>query len=393
MRAWGTQTAVTNLPDDVAALTNVTQVAASGFGGDAFALAGGHLYHWGVGTLASNVPAALDSKTVTQLSISYGTGSAVTSDDGVYAWTSVDDSGFAAPEANVSSIAGLAAGYSNTTQSLALLTSYHAVTKPTLSNTSPTVGSVLTATDATFSLTGGTVTGQWFRGDTAIEGATGTTYTVADADINAQLSYKSTAVLNNETASSQSDKTKAVPGAAASLSLTAAAASYGRAAAVTAKVASTGSVSGTVVFKVDGKPAGTGNLVAGSARVNLPASLAAGAHTVTATYAGNSSVSAANGSLRVNVAQATSTAKVVLPKKAKKGKKAKISVSIVASGGVATGKVTVTVGKSKATGTLSGGKASVTIKLKKKGKQKVTVVYGGDRNVRGSRASGSLKVK
>lgn len=97
----------------------------------------------------------------------------------------------------------------------------------------------------------------------------------------------------------------------------------------------------------------------------------------------------------VTVVKTTSKTKIVA-----KGGKKKATITVTVKPGTkvaATGKVKVTVskGKKKVTKnlTLKSGKASFVAKKLKKGKYKVSAVYAGDKNVKGSKSSTSVKVK
>jgi hypothetical protein len=441
LRAWGGNLAtgnVANAPTTLAGVTDIAACAQTGFA----VTSDGALTTWGSdgGSIRTDAP----TSGIKSVACSANAGYAIKTDGSLVSWGSASNTGFEIPAsltaavsggAKITSITGSGAGVAATADNgavwawgdtalaaeptpaglagagvsaiaagggaaYALAPKVLVAAKPTIAGTAK-VGQVLTATDASFS-GGGTVSGQWLRvsgaTSTPIANATSVTYTPTSADAGKTLVYRSTSTKSGSTAvSADSDATAAVEATAppaSSVTVAAPAARYGKAATVTVKVASSGAVSGNVAVTLDGKALKTVALASGAAVVALPATLNAGRHTVTASYAGNGTSAAASASAAITVAKATSTTKVKLPKTAKKGKKVKAVVTVATSGGTATGTVTVKIGKAKGTGVVKGGKATVTIKLaKKKGKQAVSVTYAGNANTTGSSAKGSLKVK
>jgi Bacterial Ig-like domain (group 3) len=141
---------------------------------------------------------------------------------------------------------------------------------------------------------------------------------------------------------------------------------------------------GSVELKAGSTVIGTGNLVAGSATITVPKTLAAGSHTLTAVYVGSTVLMAshsAGAAFKVTKAKATVTAKLA-KKSVATTAKAKVAVTVKTAGSVATGKVTIKDGsKVVATGRLAHGKVVVTLPKLKPGKHKLTVVYTGSPNV------------
>ena len=91
------------------------------------------------------------------------------------------------------------------------------------------------------------------------------------------------------------------------------------------------------------------------------------------------------GSMTVTTApKQSSTTKATAPTSIKKGKNLKVSVTVTTAS-PATGKVTAKEGsKSLASATLSGNKATITVKGLKPGKHTIKVVYAGDSTTNGS---------
>ena len=160
------------------------------------------------------------------------------------------------------------------------------------------------------------------------------------------------------------------------------------------QVTSDGDVSGgTVHATVDGTTLPDVVLTGPTAKVPLPATLAAGHHTVTVTYAGNAETAAASpaqATVTVAKASTTTTAKAARPRRGKVA----VSVKVTAPGSsvAPTGKVTGTVnGKAIRATTLRHGTARVTVPLKK-GTNKIVLHYPAGSNFAGS-SSKTITVK
>jgi hypothetical protein len=128
------------------------------------------------------------------------------------------------------------------------------------------------------------------------------------------------------------------------------------------------------------------------------AGLAVGRHTLTVKYAGTETVLASQGSTTFTVAKAASSigSVSVAPKKIKAKKTAaKLVVRVASPAGAATGTVTVKLkGKTVGSAALKGGKATVKLKkFAKKGKQTLTVTYGGSATVVGASKTVKVTVK
>lgn len=178
---------------------------------------------------------------------------------------------------------------------------------------------------------------------------------------------------------------------------------YGSAASLTVNVAVDGVPSaGKVKVAIDGEEVGTTEVNAsGTATIELPGTLAAGSHEVTATLAAKPGVEAASASATLTVTKAASTTKLKLAKKKiKKSKKGAVTVTVAAAGlpaGVSpTGTITVYDGSKKiATATLTeagGGVVKVTLPKLKAKKHTIKVSYAGDANIAGSSGKATLTV-
>jgi hypothetical protein len=160
---------------------------------------------------------------------------------------------------------------------------------------------------------------------------------------------------------------------------------FGQALTFTATVKSTttGTPTGIVTFEDFAKIIGTGALGAGVAKFTT-ASLAAGAHSITAVYGGSVSFGSSTSAVlkqTVNKA-ATSTTLVSAPDPSTVGQTVTFTATVkAASPGTPTGTVTFKEGAATlATGTLTGGKATFTTSKLAKGTHSITAGYGGSTN-------------
>lgn len=162
--------------------------------------------------------------------------------------------------------------------------------------------------------------------------------------------------------------------------------SYGRTGTVTVTVASGSGSTGNVTAKVGTLNLGTKATAAGKAVFTLPANLAAGTRSVTATYAGNAEVAGVTATKAFNRAKAKVTITESFPATVAKKKKAVGTVTIKlspASGLKPTGLVTIKLGtKVVGKGTLtSAGTVKITLSALTKGTKTLSIVYGGSANV------------
>jgi hypothetical protein len=160
---------------------------------------------------------------------------------------------------------------------------------------------------------------------------------------------------------------------------------FGQALTFTATVKSTttGIPTGIVTFEDFAKIIGTGALGAGVAKFTT-ASLAAGAHSITAVYGGSVSFGSSTSAVlkqTVNKA-ATSTTLVSAPDPSTVGQTVTFTATVkAATSGTPTGTVTFKEGAATlATGTLTGGKATFTTSKLAKGTHSITAGYGGSTN-------------
>lgn len=142
-------------------------------------------------------------------------------------------------------------------------------------------------------------------------------------------------------------------------------------AAATARVTVTGasaSPSGTVQLREGGKVVATGTLVGtgkvARATITLPRTLTVGTHALTATFTGSSQVAGSSGSATLRVVKAAP--RVTLSAASwtvKKQSRPTVTVRVTGAEGAPapTGKVTLAVGSTTLTGTLSNGKVSFTL--------------------------------
>ncbi|WP_245528084.1 ExeM/NucH family extracellular endonuclease [Cellulomonas gilvus] len=141
--------------------------------------------------------------------------------------------------------------------------------------------------------------------------------------------------------------------------------------AVTARVTVTGATvapAGTVQIRKGGTVLATATLAAtgkvGKATVVLPRTLGTGTHTLTAVYAGSSSVAGSSDTATLKVTAAKPSVTLGAASwTVKKGSQPKVTVTVTgaANAPVPTGKVTLVVGSKTLTGTLSGGQVTFTL--------------------------------
>jgi hypothetical protein len=159
---------------------------------------------------------------------------------------------------------------------------------------------------------------------------------------------------------------------------------YGTAATVTVQVPES---TGTVTLAGAGEDL-SATLADGSVTFTLPATLAAGEHELTASYAGDSGHGPATGTATLTVAKATPSVTVRAPAGATAGRAATVSVSVPG----ATGTVTL-VGAGRLTATLVRGTATVRLPAGLAvGRHALTVAYPGDANHGSARGTTSVTV-
>jgi hypothetical protein len=169
-------------------------------------------------------------------------------------------------------------------------------------------------------------------------------------------------------------------------------ATYGQSITFTATVTSTGpnTPTGKVVFKNGSTTLATvalnGSGIATLSRNNL----AAGTLLITATYDGDTqSVTSTSTALSQVVNQASTTTSLTsLPNPSNSGQSVKLTATVTSPTTTPTGTVTFTLGATMlGTGTLAGGKASLTMTTLPVGADSITATYNGTANITGSSTS------
>ncbi len=218
--------------------------------------------------------------------------------------------------------------------------------------------------------------------------ATFSTSALADGSHSITASYAGDANLTGSTSSALSQVVRAQT--ITSLGSSTASSTYGQSVQFTATVTSgLGTPAGSVSFYDGLTLIGTGSLN-GSGQATLSiATLAAGSHSVTASYAGNSSyIGSTSGSLALSVAKATTTTTITsAPNPSLVGQSVTFTATIVsATGAIPTGAVTFKRGSTTlGTGTIDGtGHATFSTTALTSGPNTVNAVYGGSSNFIGS---------
>lgn len=184
----------------------VTQIATGNFT-NGLVLEDGTIKIWGPIPIAGDPD--FDGKKVIDLDLSTIAG-AVTEDGVVHTWGTVAAVNTIPTPLTGQPIANVAVG---TQHAAVIVTEFRALTTPNITGT-PQAGKTLTATPATFSLTpDSAATGQWYTGNTAITGQTGTTLTLDTALVGKKISYRTTATRGTVTLTSASTETSPVTAA------------------------------------------------------------------------------------------------------------------------------------------------------------------------------------
>ena len=343
-------------------------------------------------TASSTTPVALSSVTLTAAtSPSAATGTVTFLDNGTSIGTGTLSGGVATY--TVSAISGGShsytasyggsSSYATSTSSAVAVTAQPAATTTglTSSSTTPATGSSVTLT-ATMSPSAATGTVTFYDGGISI--GTGTlsggvaTYTVSAITVGGH-SYTATygGSANYATSTSSAVTVTAQP-AATTTGLTASNTAPAAGASVTLTATVSPSVAtGAVTFYDGGSSIGTGTLSGGVATYTVSA-IAAGTHSYTATYGGNSSYNASTSSA-VTVATLTASTTSLSASSTTPGALSSVTLTATMSPSAATGTVTfldggVTIG----TGTLSGGVATYTVSAIPGGSHSYTATYGGN---------------
>lgn len=206
--------------------------------------------------------------------------------------------------------------------------------------------------------------------------------------------------IGSSDASAVSDSVTVEPAIVTTVTATVGQVVYGQAGQVQVAVAAqTGEAkpSGTVSTTI-GSSTISSVLTDGAATLTLPAkSLKPGATVLPISYGGvEGDFTASSTTVSVNVAKAASTVKVSGPKKVKRGKTAKFTVSVASAAATPAGKVTVRVaGVTKTVTPNANGKAVIKVKVAKNAKpgvKVVTVSYSGNSYVASAKNSTKVKV-
>ncbi|MEU5099443.1 Ig-like domain repeat protein [Streptomyces sp. NPDC020996] len=160
---------------------------------------------------------------------------------------------------------------------------------------------------------------------------------------------------------------------------------YGKAPKVAVTVTGTHGVvpTGTVTVKEGSTTLGTGTLdSSGKATVSLSNHLKVATHTLTVSYGGNGKLLDSKTSVSLTVTKATPTVSTSAPSTVSHTAHAKVAVKVAATGTTPTGTVRIYEGtRVIATGTLSGGKVTVTLPLLSRGSHTLHASYAGSSTV------------
>lgn len=396
-RLWGGLEMAAPVPAEIQG--HISQITGGGAVAGAI-LDDGSVRLWGFG--APVVPAGLAGKTVTSLDAYPGNAIAATDEGEIFVWGSTAELTTVPPSVNGAHVAAVTMGQSH---AAVILTDFRAVTAPAITGAAK-VGQTLTATPAELSLEPDSpATGQWLADGDPIAGADSTTLELDEDLLGSMISYQTTATRGADDVESTSTEvgpvTPATVASTTTLSVAPASGGYGAARTATATVAAPdGTPTGSVTFTLDGKTA-TASLSGGKATWKLPSDLAVGAHTLSASYAGDSATDpSASTATTVTVTKAGSTLKArkakVKGKTKAMAKRAVLNLDVLTDTGTsAAGTVTL---KLKAKGSKArqvtvivgaDGVAAVKLKKLKRGTYKATWTYAGSATVEGS----TLKVK
>ncbi|MFF4313861.1 Ig-like domain repeat protein [Streptomyces sp. NPDC001507] len=160
---------------------------------------------------------------------------------------------------------------------------------------------------------------------------------------------------------------------------------YGKVPKVAVTVTGSHSVkpTGKVTVKDGTTVVGTGTLDAsGKVTIGLSNHLKVATHSLSVSYAGSSSLNASSTTVSLKITKATASVSTSAPTSVSHTAKAKVTVKVTASGTTPTGTVRIYQGtKVIATGTLSGGKVTITLPKLAKGKHTLHAFYVGSSTV------------
>ncbi|MGY5013129.1 Ig-like domain repeat protein [Streptomyces sp. 900105755] len=160
---------------------------------------------------------------------------------------------------------------------------------------------------------------------------------------------------------------------------------YGKTPKVAVTVTGSHSVkpTGKVTVKDGTTVVGTGTLDAsGKVTIGLSNHLKVATHSLSVSYAGSSSLNASSATVSLKITKATASVSTSAPTSVSHTAKAKVTVKVTAAGTTPTGTVRIYQGsKVIATGTLSGGKVTITLPKLAKGRHTLHAFYVGSSTV------------
>ncbi|QIY97884.1 Ig-like domain repeat protein [Streptomyces sp. S1D4-11] len=177
---------------------------------------------------------------------------------------------------------------------------------------------------------------------------------------------------------------------------TAATTAYGRTPKVAVTVTGSHGVvpSGKVTVKDGTTTLGTGTLdSSGKVTIGLSNHLKVATHTLSVSYGGSTKLNASSTTAKLTITKATASVSSTAPASISHTGRAKVAVKITATGTTPTGTVRVYEGSRViATGTLSGGKVTITLPKLSRGKHTLHVFYAGSTTVN-SKNGASFTIK
>ncbi|MFD5539615.1 Ig-like domain repeat protein [Streptomyces sp. NPDC127079] len=183
---------------------------------------------------------------------------------------------------------------------------------------------------------------------------------------------------------------------ASTTTATAATAPYGTTPKVAVTVAGSHGVkpTGKVTVKEGSTTLGTGTLDAsGKVTIGLSNHLTVATHALSVSYAGSAGLNASSTTASLKITKATASVATSAPASVSHTAKAKVTVKVTATGTTPTGTVRIYEGsKVIATGTLSGGKVTVTLPKLAKGKHTLHAFYAGSSTVN-SKSGATFTIK
>ncbi|MEU5311213.1 Ig-like domain repeat protein [Streptomyces sp. NPDC021562] len=177
---------------------------------------------------------------------------------------------------------------------------------------------------------------------------------------------------------------------------TAATTAYGKTPKVAVTVAGSHGVkpTGKVTVKEGSTTLGTGTLDAsGKVTIGLSNHLKVATHALSVSYAGSAGLNASSTTASLKITEATASVATSAPASVSHTAKARVTVKVTATGTTPTGTVRIYEGsKVIATGTLSGGKVTVTLPRLARGKHTLHAFYAGSSSVN-SKSGANFTIK